>query len=120
MIKFQKFYVTDGVTKARVSYSSGPINVKQSDGSWGMRDCITLYAQDYDRNLGKVLPNGYQNDTDSMTDYFDQGRVRIFPGDPLYAAALARCEANDADRNARWAKRMQKYAPGYVAQGAAA
>lgn len=98
MIKFQKFYVTDGVTKARVGYSNGAINVKQPDGSWVLRDCITLYAKDYDRSLGKVLPAAYVNDTDSMTDYFDQGHVRIFPGDALYAAAKARCDEWTAAR----------------------
>jgi hypothetical protein len=82
-IKFQKFYVTNGQTKARVFYSKG----KLIDG----RECVTLYAKDYGHNLGHIFADGYQNDTDLMTDYFDKGLVRIFPDQPHYAAALARC-----------------------------
>jgi hypothetical protein len=81
-IRFQKFYVTDGTVKARVWYSATAV----VDG----RPCVTLYAKDYDRNLGKIFPAIYENDTDVMTDYFDKGRVRIFADNPLYAAALAR------------------------------
>lgn len=85
MIKFQKFYVTNGETKARVHYHHGNL----TDG----RECVTLYAKDYGHDLGAVFADvaDYQNDTDSMTDYFEKGRVRIFPDSPLYPAALARC-----------------------------
>lgn len=83
-IKFQKHYVTNGTDKARVSYSRGAM----ING----RDCVTLYAKDYGHALSRVFDgNGYENDTDMMTDYFDKGRVRIQPGDPLFDAAAARC-----------------------------
>ena len=36
----------------------------------------------------------YENDTDSQTDYFDKGRVRLVEGHPCYAAARVRAEAN--------------------------
>ena len=85
-IKLMKFYVTDGVTKARVHYSHGQIH----DGNGGLKDCVTLYAQDYDSRLGKVFTDTYENDSDMMTDYFDKGHVRIFPGNDLWDAALAR------------------------------
>ena len=52
---------------------------------------MTLYAKDYGNALGRIFADGYQNDTDLMTDYFDKGLVRIFPDQPHYAAALARC-----------------------------
>jgi hypothetical protein len=100
-IKFQKFYVTDGVTKARVSYSEGQIFAKGDRTK--LLDCVTLYAKDYSDKLGEIFKGRYENDTDLMTDYFDEGRVRIFPGDPLYEEAIKRARANVADRQARYA-----------------
>ncbi len=93
MIRFMKHYVTDGATKARISYSAGKIMAKQEDGSRVLRDCVSLYAKDYTDALANVFHDhgGYKNDTDIMTDYFETGRVTIFPEDPLYEAALARC-----------------------------
>ncbi len=84
MIKFNKFHVTNGTIKARVFYSLD----NRIDG----RKCVTLYGRDYDRALGQIIPDVYENQTDLMTDYFDQGTVRLFEGHPLYAAARARAE----------------------------
>ncbi len=84
-IKFNKYHVTNGETKARVFYTLD----NRGDG----RKVVTLYAKDYDRALGKIFATEYVNDTDSMTDYFDQGRVRLFEDHPLYAAARQRAEA---------------------------
>lgn len=81
-VKFQKYYVTNGVVKARVSYSLTHLNTGET--------CVTLYANDYSGDLSKVFPNGYQNNTDIMTDYFEKGKVRIMFGTPLYNAALSR------------------------------
>lgn len=91
-IRFMKHYVTDGTNKARVSYSNGLL----VDGSRP----ITLYARDYDRKLGLIFESAYVNDSDSMTDYFEKGHVRIPVDHPLYASALARCQQNDAARAA--------------------
>ncbi len=83
-VKFQKHYVTNGTTKARAWYSLD----NRADG----RKCVTIYAKDYTGALGVVLADSYKNETDSMTDYFDKGRARLFEGHPLYAAARARAE----------------------------
>ena len=83
-IRFNKYHVTDGTTKARVFYSR--------DNRTDRRNCVTIYAKDYDRLLGRLFPE-YQNDSDSMTDYSDQGRVVLFEDHPLYAAARKRAEA---------------------------
>ena len=90
MIKFNKVHVidTDTKIKAKVFYSTSA----RVDG----RDCVTLYAKTYDRNLGALFANEYANASDSMTDYFETGKVRLFSDHPLYAAALARAEANQA------------------------
>lgn len=83
-VKFMKFYVTDGKAKAKVWYSLD----NRIDG----RKCVTLYAKDYDRALGDILPECYKNDTDSQTDYFDKGKAVLFESNPLYPAARARAE----------------------------
>jgi hypothetical protein len=82
-IKFLKFYVTDGTTKSRVFYSAD----NRTDG----RKCITIYAKDYDHSLDRIFGDAYKNDTDTMTDYFDKGRVVLFEDHPLYLAARTRC-----------------------------
>lgn len=87
-IKFQKHYITNGATKARVHYSAFRMTTTG-------QQCVTLYAKDYSdgRKLAEILSEGYENNTDTMSDYFEKGRVRILEGQPLYAAALARCSA---------------------------
>lgn len=100
MIKFNKHHVTDGITKARCSYSIS----SRVDG----RAAVNIYARDYDRSLGKIFATEYKNETDSMTDYFDQGHATIFADHPLYAAAKARAEQNDADFSKRWAATQQR------------
>lgn len=97
-IKFQKFYVTDGVTKARVSYSAGSILVKQPDGSRQLRECITLYAKDYGATLRNIPELAASNDSDHITDYVVEDVARIFPDSPLYPAAKQRCD----ERGAYW------------------
>ena len=92
MMKFNKHHVTDGTTKARVFYSLD----NRVDG----RKAVTLYAKDYDNALGKLFGDSYKNDTDSMTDYFDEGRAVLFEDHPNYAAARARAEAIEAERKA--------------------
>lgn len=84
MLKFQKFYVTDGERKARVWYSLD----NRTDG----RKCVTIYAKEYGSKLGCIIADGYENNTDTQTDYFEKGRVRLFEDHPLYAAARARAE----------------------------
>lgn len=85
MVKFQKHYVTDGQTKARVFYSLD----NRIDG----RKVVTLYAKDYGHALGSMFGDDYENRTDTMTDYFDKGTVRLFESSPHYAAARARAES---------------------------
>ena len=71
MIRFNRYYVTNGTTKARVHYALD----NRTDG----RRCVTLYAKDYSDALDVVLGDAlYVNDTDFQTDYFDKGRAVIF------------------------------------------
>lgn len=96
-VRFLKFCVTNGTTKARVHYGL--------DNRWDGRKCVTIYAKGYSRDLGKVLPNEYRNATEIQTDYFDEGHVDLMEDHPLYAAARARAEANIAERAAKWARK---------------
>jgi hypothetical protein len=103
-IKFHKHYVTNGTTKARVSYHFG----KLIDG----RECVTLYAKDYGHALGAIFADGYQNDSDLMTDYFDKGLVRIYPGEKHFDAAMGRV----IEWNAQWAKKTAEREAKYAAR----
>ena len=42
---------------------------------------ITVYARDYKHLPAELNP---ENDSDMMTDYFEQDRARILPSHPLY------------------------------------
>jgi len=85
MIKLNKYNVVDTATKikARVWYSHQKLINDH-------RDCVTLYAKDYDKSLGKIFGGQFHDDSDLMTDYFDKGRVRIFSDHPLFAQAVER------------------------------
>lgn len=100
-VRFMAYYVTDGQHKAKVHYSHGRLC---NDS----RDCVTLYAQGYGSELSPIFGRSSENHTDTQTDYFDKDKVRIFDDSPLYPAALARAQANDAKREARYAKRYAR------------
>lgn len=92
-VRFMKHYVTNGTEKARVFYTLD----NRVDG----RKVVTIYDKDYGHALGRIFGDEYENRTDTMTDYFDKGTVRLFENHPLYAAARARAEAVEADRKAK-------------------
>ncbi len=97
-IKFNKYHVTNGVIKSRVFYSLD----NRSDG----KKCVTIYARDYDRSLGKIFGSDYKNDTDLMTDYFDEGNVTLFEDHQLYEKALKRAVEIENDRKKRRAAQI--------------
>lgn len=92
-LRFNLHHVTNGTIKARVHYSLD----SRTDG----RKCVTIYAKDYTGELGQLFTGEYQNNTDTMTDYFDKGKVNLFEGHALYAAARAAAEALLAKRAAK-------------------
>ena len=93
MIKFMKYCVknTENGASARVRYSYAE-SINKPYGGINNTPSVALYAKDYNDDLAKVFGDRTQNDSDSMTDYFETSRVRIFQGDPLYADALAMCK----------------------------
>ena len=93
-IKFNKYHVTDGTTKARVSYSL--------DNRIDRRKVVTLYAKDYNHSLGAIFTAEAENDTDSMTDYFETDTVRLFENHPLYSIARNSAKRFIAERAAKF------------------
>jgi len=102
MVKFKKYYVTDGTVKAKISYSL--------DNRIDKKECVTLYAKDYERNLGIIFPEIYVNDTDYITDYFDMGRVIIFKDHPLYNEVRTFAEQHLVEEQAKWMTKKSKNA----------
>lgn len=69
---------------------------------------VTIYARDYSRFSAKVHACfRVQNDTDTMTDYYDSDRIRVIPAHPLYPAVLAAMRAQDAHREKTRARRAR-------------
>jgi hypothetical protein len=55
---------------------------------------ITIYARDYSRFSSEVRSQFIvENDSDIMTDYFEEDRIRVLPDHPLYAQVKAACDA---------------------------
>lgn len=80
-IKFNKFNISDGINKSRVHYSV--------DNRIDNRKCVTIYAKDYENSLHILFADDYANNTDTMTDYFEKGRVVLFEDHAEYAKARA-------------------------------
>lgn len=72
---------------------------------------ITLYAKHYTGFTREVWEAfDVQNDSDSMTDYFETDRIRVKPDHPLYTEVLAACQASDDHYRKMQAKREERYA----------
>lgn len=70
---------------------------------------VTIYARDYSRFSQEVREYfTVQNNTDSMTDYFDTDRIRVTPNHPLYTDVLEAFFKQDAKREEIRAKRNLK------------
>ena len=84
MIKFNKYNVTNDKFKARVHYSL--------DNRVDERKCVTIYAKDYNGGLRSIFET-VENNSDSMTDYFETDKVVLFEDHPLYEQARAKVES---------------------------
>jgi len=99
MIKIMQNGIKNGNEYVRCFYSMGN-TCRHSD------KCITISARDYKHlpaELGKV-----QNDSDYMTDYFDNDRVYLEPGDKYYDEALAAYNKRTLADSKRWLKHDEK------------
>ena len=66
-----------------------------------------IYAKHY-RHFSDGVSKAFtvENDSDSMTDYFEDDRIRVEPSHPLYADVKAAYEKQEAKRQARYIKRQ--------------
>lgn len=82
----------------KCGYSMGPyINLPEN--------VITVYGWDLPAELSP------QNDSDSMTDYFEKDRARIFPSHPLYSQFLKQIEAKNQNvEHALLKSRLRQFA----------
>lgn len=60
-------------------------------------ETITIYGRRY-RDLPAVPGLAVENDSDTMTDYFENDRVRVTPDNPHYPAVLAAYEKQQAHK----------------------
>lgn len=72
---------------------------------------ITIYAKEYNRFNASVREMfEVKNDTDSMTDYFENDTIRVEPTHPLYGEVFIAYETQEQRYKARAKKRALKYA----------
>ena len=98
----------DGGKLQKASFSDGRL-IGFPEGT------VTIYAKHYSGFSAEVWEAfDVRNDSDSMTDYFETDRIRVQPGHPLYAQAMAAVKAShqhhekmQAKREERWAQRRQ-------------
>lgn len=71
---------------------------------------VTIYARDY-RRFSKEAARWFhvENESDSMSDYFDDDKIRVCPNHPLYNHVLLAHAAQELHHEKRMEKRMQKY-----------
>lgn len=62
-------------------------------------ETITVYSREYMRFSAEIQEAfTVENNTDSMTDYFEKDRIRVKKDHPLYAQVLKAYEAQEARR----------------------
>lgn len=85
MIVFKKHFVKDTATKAkaRVTYSL--------DNRCDKKLCVTIYARQSEK-LEPIFGILTENNSDMMTDYFENDRVTLFEDHPLYKEARTQVE----------------------------
>ena len=85
-------------------YSVGPYN----EASKLPVGTITLRAKSYSTDFPIIEGATVENNSDSMTDYHEKDTMRIFPGSPYYADAIAAYEKNEARTKSKYEKKYGK------------
>jgi hypothetical protein len=90
-------------TLYRAHYSCGPYTTNSGlpEGT------ITVYAKDY-KSLPQIEGLQIENDSDSMTDYFETDRLRIKPDSKYYNEAKAAYDKMNEHNEKRFAKKYGK------------
>lgn len=89
----------DGGKIQRCFYSDGQL-ARHPEGT------ITIYGRDY-TGFSPELQDAFkvENDTDIMTDYFENDRIRVEPSHPLYGQVSAALQASKEHNAKIYAKR---------------
>jgi len=90
-IKFRKYYVTDGVIKAKVFY-----HIEKSCSEITKVFICEYY---YTSGLRKIFPDLYENNTDSLVDYYETGSVTLTKDHVLFESALEAALKNKKNQN---------------------
>ena len=110
-IRFLAHCVKKGSLKVRCRYSMGEVWSIDSQGKRITVEAVTIYAKDYEHDMAEIFSGFlYENNTDTMTDYFEKGRVCLKKGHPLYQSALKRAGINSAKSAERRERREAKRA----------
>ena len=94
----------DGVLY-RAHYSAGPYTIQ----SGLPQDTITVYGKDY-ADLPQIDGLAIINESDIMTDYFENDRIRILPDNKWYSEAKAAYEKQNEHNKKRFEKKYGKIA----------
>lgn len=70
---------------------------------------ITIYGKNY-AALPAIEGLTVENDSDGMTDYFENDRIRVLPGNKYYAEVKAAYEKQTEHNEKRFAKKYGKTA----------
>jgi hypothetical protein len=70
---------------------------------------ITIYGKNY-RDLPLIEGLTVENDSDSMTDYFENDRIRVTPDNPFYPEVKAALDKLNEHNEKRFAKKYGKIA----------
>lgn len=94
-----KFYYNglkvDGGKLQKAHFSFGNFTIESGIA----QDSVTIYARDYSRFTAEVAETfTVKNETDSMTDYFENDRIVVSPSHPLYAQVVAAYDAQQVKR----------------------
>lgn len=65
---------------------------------------IIIYGKGYYPGIPQIEGLQIQNDSDSMTDYFEKDRIRVTPDNPHYSAVMEAVKKQDAHQKKIYSK----------------
>jgi len=65
---------------------------------------VTIYGKEYYPGIPQIEGLQIQNNSDSMTDYFEKDRIRVEPTNPHYSAVMEAVKKQDAHQTKVYGK----------------